>query len=377
MIKNTPPMGWNSWNTFGENINEEIVLATADKLIELGLDKAGYNYVVIDDCWALKQRDENGKLVCDPKKFPHGMRYLADKIHEKGLLFGMYSCSGFLTCAQYPSSLDYEWIDAKTFAEWHVDFLKYDYCFKPSFIPGELLYRTMGLALANCGRDILFSACSWGADETHKWIRSTNSTIWRSTFDINDSFESIKSLLKAQIPILPYGGKGCFNDIDMLVVGMHGQGNVGLTGCTDDEYALHFAAWSLLQSPLMIGCDLRKIDETSLNLLKNQMLIDINRDELCAQPFVFKTYEPQDEEAPAIARYLANGDIALGFFNLTDEDRCWFFAPRELGLNLLSNKALELTDCLSGEKIYCDVMSVISAKKHACRVFRAKVVDKK
>ena len=170
---NKPPMGWNSWNTFAENIDEQLILDSADALIEKGLLDAGYNYVVIDDCWALRERGKDGKIVPDPKKFPNGMRSLADKLHAKGLKFGMYSCSGLMTCAQYPSSLDREWIDAQSFAEWGVDFLKYDYCYRPANRKGEESYRAMGLALANSGRDILFSACSWGADKTHEWIRTT------------------------------------------------------------------------------------------------------------------------------------------------------------------------------------------------------------
>ena len=208
MIKTLPPMGWNTWNTFAEKINEELILASADKLVETGLKDAGYEYVIIDDCWALRERDKNGKLVPDPEKFPHGMKYVADYIHKKGLKFGMYSCCGTMTCAGYPASYDHEFIDAATFAEWGVDFLKYDYCFRPSATEGKLLYRRMGLALANCGRDILFSGCSWGADNTHEWIGTTGANMWRSTGDIFDTWESLKSLILAQYDILPFGRHG-------------------------------------------------------------------------------------------------------------------------------------------------------------------------
>ena len=160
MIKNTPPMGWNSWNTFGSDISEDLIKEVADKLVDSGLRDLGYEYVVIDDCWSMRERDGNGKLVADSEKFPHGMKALADYIHSKGLKFGMYSCAGTLTCACYPGSYEHEFTDANTFAEWGVDFLKYDYCFKSTIIPGPVLYRRMGLALKNCGRDILLSACS-------------------------------------------------------------------------------------------------------------------------------------------------------------------------------------------------------------------------
>ena len=174
-------MGWNTWNTFAQNISEELILQSADAMVETGLKDEGYEYIVIDDCWALRERDKAGNLVPDPAKFPHGMKYVADYIHAKGLKFGMYSCCGTMTCARYPASYNHEFADAAAFAEWGVDFLKYDYCFKPNFADGKMLYRRMGLALANCGRDILFSGCSWGADKTHEWIGSTGANMWRST----------------------------------------------------------------------------------------------------------------------------------------------------------------------------------------------------
>lgn len=160
MMQRTPPMGWNTWNTFGEEINDRLIREAADKLIETGLADAGYRYVVIDDCWALKERDENGRMVPDPEKFPNGMKALSDYVHSKGLKFGMYTCAGTLTCAGYPGSYEYEYTDAQTFADWGVDFLKYDFCFHTPILDAKYLYRRMGTALANCGRDILFSACS-------------------------------------------------------------------------------------------------------------------------------------------------------------------------------------------------------------------------
>ena len=213
-------MGWNSWNTFGENINEKVVLETADFIAESGLKDCGYEYVIIDDCWSLRERNEQGELVPDPEKFPHGMKYVADYVHSKGLKFGMYSCAGTMTCAGYPGSLDHEFIDAKSFAEWEVDYLKYDYCYHPHTTLGHTIYKRMGLALANCGRDIVFAACSWGADNTKTWIKETGAHTWRSTGDIHDSWESIKNLAVSQYKVAEYNGCGCFNDMDMLVVGM-------------------------------------------------------------------------------------------------------------------------------------------------------------
>ena len=173
-------MGFNTWNTFAENISEDVIIETADKMVETGLLKAGYEYLVIDDCWSEKERDpETGKIVPDKEKFPHGMKYVSDYVHSKGLKFGMYSCAGTRTCADYPGSFDHEYLDAKTFAEYGADFLKYDFCYKPETAHGPTLYRKMGMALRNCGREILCSACNWGSDDVNKWIRSAGAHMYR------------------------------------------------------------------------------------------------------------------------------------------------------------------------------------------------------
>ncbi len=369
MIKNVPPMGWNTWNTFAENINEELILRSADAVVASGLKDAGYEYVVIDDCWALKERDGNGRLVPDPAKFPHGMKYVADYIHALGLKFGIYSCAGLMTCAGYPSSYDREFTDAETFAGWGVDFLKYDYCFKPACAEGANLYRRMGLALAACGRDILFSACSWGADETHKWIGTTGANMWRSTGDIVDTWESVKELIKRQYDILPYGGVGCFNDMDMLIVGMHGKGHVGLKGCTDEEYRLHFAAWCLLGSPLMIGCDIRNMDGATKSILTNKALIGIQQDARGIRPFIVKQW--QNDDLPMIVRYLENGDIALGFFNLSEAPAGFWITADDLGVPAISGRMLSGEELYTGERVSAK-NGVLSAevKPHSCAVYR-------
>ena len=374
-----PPMGWNSWNTFSSNINEQLILDSADAILQAGLDKVGYNYIVIDDCWLLKKRGKDGRQIPDPEKFPNGIKALADKIHEKGLKFGIYSCCGFMTCAQYPSSLDREWIDAQTYAEWGVDYLKYDYCFKPTSRKGEELYRTMGLALANSGRDILFSACSWGADKTHEWIRGTGANMWRSTGDIVDSWRSIKVIIMQQSDRLAFGGKDCFNDMDMMVVGMNGKGNVGVSGCTEEEYKTHFAAWCLLGSPLMIGCDVRNMDDFTVSLLKNPVLLSINQDEKCSQVFPLHNYfwDGDHEETPIYARLLENGDVAIGFLNLMDVRRELIVEIADLGINLFSGKAMEFVDCWTGETGYTEDSIRVVLEPHCSVVFRCKVVDKR
>ena len=375
MVKLTPPMGWNSWNTFGDKINEQLIFDTADIMVEKGLLAKGYEYLVIDDCWSLKERDGNERLVADPEKFPHGMKAVADYVHSKGLKFGMYSCAGNLTCAGYPGSFEHEFIDAETFAEWGVDFLKYDYCYHSPIIHGKYLYSRMGLALENCGRDILFSACSWGADETHEWIKRTGASMWRSTGDIFDTWDSIKDLVKQQERLHPYNGVGCFNDMDMLVVGMYGKGNVGLKGCNDTQYKTHFSMWAFMGSPLMIGCDIRSMNQATLDILTNEEMIRINQDPACRQPMkLVGTWTGDD--LLLYAKQLAGGDIAIGLFNLREEKAYARVNLDEVGLPFSTGKTLEMTEVWTGEKTTVKNANFIKGlEPFDCAVYRAKVVD--
>lgn len=368
-------MGWNSWNTFGADINEQLIFDTADIMVEKGLLAKGYEYLVIDDCWSLRERDSNERLVADSEKFPHGMKAVADYVHSKGLKFGMYSCAGNLTCAAYPGSFEHEFIDAQTFAEWGVDFLKYDYCYHSPIIPGKYLYSRMGLALENCGRDILFSACSWGADETHEWIKSTGASMWRSTGDIFDTWDSIKDLVKQQERLHPYNGVGCFNDMDMLVVGMYGKGNVGLKGCNDTQYKTHFSMWAFMGSPLMIGCDIRSMNQATYDILTNEEMIRINQDPACRQPVkLVGTWTGDD--LLIYAKQLAGGDIAIGLFNLREEKAYARVNLDEVGLPFSTGKTLELTEVWTGEKTTVKNAAIIKGlEPFDCAVYRAKVID--
>ncbi len=367
MIIKTAPMGWNTWNTFGENINETLIKETADMLVSTGLRDLGYNYLVIDDCWSLKERDSEGRLQVDPEKFPNGMKAVADYVHSKGLKFGMYTCCGTLTCAGYPGSYDYEFIDAQTFASWDIDFLKYDHCFKPNNAPSDLLYRKMGLALQNTGRDILYSACSWGVNETHKWIKSTGADIWRTTPDIFDSWESINDLYNKNKEIIGYNAKGCFGDMDMLVVGMNGKGNVGLGGCTKEEYRTHFSIWAMLNSPLMIGCDIRDMDEDTKEILMNKDVIAINQDEKCAQPYEYGT--------DVWVKHLNNGDIAILVVNVTDKERRMVLNFADMGLDKTSGRKLQMVDLWTKEeKTVENGISLENLESHACKLYRCKLV---
>ena len=378
-----PPMGWNSWNTFARNIDEKLIMESADTLVETGLADCGYNYIVIDDCWALKERDENGKLVPDPEKFPHGIKYVSDYIHSKGLKFGMYSCAGTLTCAGFPGSYQHEFDDAASFAKWGVDFLKYDYCFRPTTVPGDILYKRMSIALKNSGRDILFSACSWGADETREWIGETGSHMWRTTGDIWDNWESLKKLSKVGLENAKYGGISRFADMDMLIVGMCGNGNVGLGGCNFEEYKMHFSLWALLNSPLMIGCDIRNMSDETKQILMNKEVIAINQDEESNVPFNIKFTKVaahKNDDIMLYAKMLSNGDYAIGAFNFSDDETNFWqtnFTTEKLGLDEATGKTLLMKDVWTNEtETVKNGIIRLSLKPHTFKLFRAKVVDK-
>ncbi|QAA34453.1 glycoside hydrolase family 27 protein [Clostridium manihotivorum] len=373
MIGKTPPMGWNSWNTFGWEISEDLIKGIADVFVEQNLKAAGYEYIVIDDCWSKKQRDSKGRLVPDEEKFPSGMKALADYIHSKGLKFGMYSCAGTMTCAGYPGSFEHEFIDAETFASWDVDYLKYDYCYKPDGIPGHILYKRMAMALRNCGRDILFSACNWGNDESFNWMRASGAHIFRSTGDIQDNWESIKNLALQQLNKECYSGPYCYNDVDMLVVGMYGKGNVALGGCTDEEYKTHFSLWALMDSPLMIGSDIRKMNEASKNILTNKEIIEINQDIEGRQAYTIPQWN--NSNCMAYIKTLTNGDYAIGFFNFGDTSGEMSLQFWDMGLPTSSGFGLSLRDLWKHEDLGTFTESyTLKLEPHSCAVFRAKVV---
>ena len=371
MLAQRPPMGWNSWNTFGENISEELIMGIADAMVEKGLRDAGYEYIVIDDCWSLRERGEDGRLVADPKKFPHGMKYLADYIHSKGMKFGMYSCAGTLTCAGYPSSFDHEYLDAQTFADFGIDFLKYDFCYKPETSDGPLLYYRMGMALKATGREILFSACNWGSDNVWQWIRSTGAHMYRSTGDIVDRPNSFRDIAFSQIPMLSQSAPGCYNDTDMLICGMYNKGNVGFGGCNQEQYDMHFALWCMMASPLMIGCDIRNCDEHTLELLKNKALIALDQDEEARPPY---TPNRKIEEVLLLFRHLSVGEYALGVFNFAEGSARKYINLFELGLTANCGYGLELTGMLDNEKITVKDNFYLDLPATSCKVYRVKLI---
>ncbi len=372
MLALTPPMGWNSWNTFGINIDENLIMEIADTFIEKGLKDAGYEYIVIDDCWADMKRDKNGKLCPDPVKFPHGIKYLSDYIHSKGLKFGIYSNAGTRTCKGHPASFDHEFEDAKTFAEWEIDYLKYDCCYIPSGIDWQLLYRRMGIALRECGRDIVYAACC-NRPDVHEWSRGAGAHLYRTTTDILDNPVSVRDIALSQLDKLGASATGCFNDIDMLVVGMYNKGNVAFGGCTDNEYIMHFALWCMMGVPLMIGCDIRNTTPQMIHLLKNKKLIRINQDPECRPPLVIKGYI---KEKVVLFRLLSNNEYALGVFNFTDgDDRDTNVDLFDMGLSFPSGYGLEAEDLFTGEKITSIRETFyVPAPSHSCKVYLVKII---
>lgn len=348
MLGQKPVLGWNSWNTFGASINERLILEIADTMVEKGYKSAGYEYLIIDDCWAQKERI-NGKLEPDPELFPHGMKYVADYVHSKGLKFGMYSCAGVRTCSDYPSSYGYEFEDAKQFASWGVDYLKYDFCHFPTSGNAKNAYITMAMALRNSGRDILFAACNWGVENPSEWMRSRGAHTYRSTGDIFDNPTSFKDIFKSQLNNVEHNAPGCYNDMDMLIVGMHGNGNVGLSGCSDDEYLAHFALWAFLGSPLIIGGDIRNMSDINSATLLNKGLISINQDDDARPPFILR-----DGKMFILARLLSGGRFAFLAYNADETDnwsQTFSVAFDDIGIRSNTPRKVKLTNALTDEEV--------------------------
>ena len=333
MLAPTPPMGWNTWNTFGGQIDERLILETAAALVETGLAAAGYEYLVIDDVWEGPER-VNGRLVADPTRFGRGIKALADEVHGKGLKLGIYSSAGTLTCEGELASYGHEEADAATFAEWEVDFLKYDYCHVPAGADGPALYQRMGQALRATGRDIVFSMCEWGTNRPWEWGASVGAHMWRTTGDIFDSWDSVVDIgFRRQAGLEAYAGPGRWNDPDMLVVGMYGGGNVGRGGCTDVEYRTHFTQWCLLAAPLMIGCDIRTMNDATRGILLNGEAIAVNQDPLGVQARLVGEQEHADTISQVWAKPLADGSVAVGLYNLGDKPRTVSVGFETLGIH--------------------------------------------
>ncbi len=308
-IANHPPMGWNSWNHFKcSGLNESVVKEVADAIVANGMKEAGYEYIVLDDCWQIA-RDAKGKILVDSVKFPSGIKALADYIHNKGLKFGIYSCAGRQTCQERPGSYNYEAIDAKTYEEWTVDYLKYDWCHSVLLDPEET-YARMGKALGELKRPILFSICNWGRKEPWKWAGNF-AHMWRTTDDIIPCFDcvnlifqnSVVNIIDKQADLYKYAGPDSWNDPDMLEVG---NGKMTMA-----ENRAHFSLWCMMAAPLMAGNDLRNMSPDILKILTNKIAISIDQDEMAKQGYRIKVVDNHE----IWFKPLSNKQYAVCFFN--------------------------------------------------------------
>ena len=268
----TPQMGWNSWNKFACNINETLIYNTIDALNQSGLIELGYNYINLDDCWQISRNKENDSIEVDPH-FPNGIKPLVDYAHSKGLKFGLYSDGGNFTCQLRPGGYGYEEIDAKTYADWGVDYLKYDNCFNGG-ISSRIRYPRMTEALSHQDRPIFYSICQWGEEEIPKWGKDVGNS-WRTTGDIVDTWKSMISIIDSNNQWYEYAGPGGWNDPDML--------EVGNGGMTTIEYRTHFSLWAISKAPLLIGCDVTNMSKDTWDILSNEEVIAINQDKLGEQ----------------------------------------------------------------------------------------------
>lgn len=368
----TPPMGWNSWNVFAQDVDEKLIMEIADAMVNSGMRDAGYQYINIDDFWHAEKREADGKPKADEKKFPNGIKYLADYIHSKGLKLGIYSCAAEYTCGKKFGSYGFEEIDAKTYAEWGVDLLKYDYCYAPWGRKDAVKrYTKMGDALKKTGRSIVFSVCEWGLRKPWKWAAQTGGSYWRTTPDIFDKWKgnhiwqySTMQILHHQIGLEKYAAPGAWNDPDMLTVGNYGKGNATSAkgkykGMTDTEYESQFAIWCMLHAPLLTSCDLRNMNDATKNILLNTKLILLNQDvagkqaRLISRKHGIWIYEKQ----------LSDG-VAYAFLNTTSKPKV-FNIPIFVSQNLKGK-----IECLLNSNNFSEKNNSLNLAKHQTVVLK-------
>lgn len=321
-LAQTPPMGWNSWNKFGCDISEKLIQEMADAMVATGMRDAGYEYVVIDDCWQ-EGRDKQGNIIVNKEHFPNGMKAVADYIHSKGMKLGIYSCAGSKTCQGKPGSMGHQYQDALQYAEWGVDYLKYDWCYNEGQ-NAKAAYKTMSDALKSCGRPIVFSICEWGENKPWEWGKGVGH-LWRITADIRDCYDcefnwggvGVLQILDKALKVSQYAGPGHWNDLEMLEVGNGRQ--------SEHEYKSHFAIWCMMSAPLMAGNDIRKMDALTKEILLNKEAISINQDKSGKSAFRFVKFNGVD----ILVKALSNGDVAFLFINRnnakTDLNYNWNF----------------------------------------------------
>ncbi len=308
----TPPMGWNSWNTFQTNISDSLVRGIADVMVSSGMKDAGYEYLVLDDGWMAMERDAvTGNLVPDPKKFPNGIKVLVDYVHAKGLKFGLYNCAGTKTCAGYPGTRGYEYQDARFYASLGIDYLKFDWC-NTEGINAKEAYNTMSKALKAAGRPIVFSLCEWGTNKPWEWAENVGE-LWRTTGDISALYDGyidhgtwkqggVMLIVDQQVGLRKYAGPGHWNDPDMLEVG---------NGMSVAEDRTHFSMWCMLAAPLIAGNDLRKMSKETQAILTNKEAIAINQDKAGMEGFKYK----DSDSLEVWVKPLENDDWAVCFLN--------------------------------------------------------------
>lgn len=337
----TPPMGWMTWNYFQGNINEQVIRETADAMVESGLAEAGYQYIFIDDLWQ-GGRDAQNNIIADPKKFPHGIKALADYVHAKGLKLGIYSDAAQLTCGGYTASYGFEAQDARTFASWGVDYLKYDYCNAPEdSATARQRYRTMAEALQQSGRDIALGICEWGQRQAEEWCEAVGGQLWRTSYDVRDMWKDtthqggmgILDIINITAPLSSYARQGQWPDMDMLVVGLNGKGgpssDLGGKGCTYTEYQTQMSMWCMLSSPLALSNDLRSMTDEDRRILLNKEVIAINQDTLGhAAERKVNTATHQ-----IYVRTLSGGRHAVALMNTSDSPLKLTADFKSLGLN--------------------------------------------
>jgi alpha-galactosidase len=329
----TPPMGWNSWNVWAVSVTADRVKAAANAMVNDGLADFGYRYVNIDDAW---EGSRNAAGEIRPNDKFGDMKALADYVHSKGLGLGIYSSPGARTCAGYPGSLDHEAQDAITYANWGIDYLKYDWCSygdvapNPTLVDLQAPYAKMRTALDGCGRDIVFSFCQYGMGDVYKWGKQIGGNLWRTTGDINDTYDSMASIAFRHSEKSPYAGPGGWNDPDMLVVGRLGWGpNPRPTRLSPNEQITHITMWSLLAAPLILGCDLTQLDPWTKALITNHDVIEVDQDPL-GRPAVRVS---ADGDREVWARHLADGTVAVGLINRGRFTETVSVTCRELGLS--------------------------------------------
>ena len=336
----TPPMGWMTWNMFKGNISEQLIKETADAMVESGLRDAGYKYIFIDDLWQ-GGRDCQNNIIPDPKKFPNGIKALADYVHSKGLKLGIYSDAAQLTCGGWTASYGFEEQDARTFASWGIDYLKYDYCNAPEdSATARLRYKTMADALSKSGRDIVLGICEWGQRNCEEWCEHVGGQLWRTSYDVRDMWKDIVKqggmgildIINVTAPLAKQVRHGQWPDMDMIVVGLNGKGgpssDLGGVGCTYTEYQTQMSMWCMMSSVLALSNDLRHLTPEDKRILLNKEMIAIDQDPLGkAAERVVNTADHQ-----VFVRPLANGSHAVAILNCGDKALDLSVSFKQLGL---------------------------------------------